>query len=118
MVRKSIEKQSIRLWSNASDKAKFDRYNRLIDRSLKLVLDDEKMTEALRGNNVNALGSHARLILHHDPYDIRKAQSKTLEKLGRVRGLDNKQINGYQTFYTVAIDEKGRKCPSGWHFDL
>ena len=64
----------------------------------------EKLTEALRKNNVNALGSHARLILYHNPCDIRKAQSKTLEKLGRVRGLDNKQINGYQTFNTVAIE--------------
>ena len=108
MVRKIIENQSIRLWSNASDKAEFDRCKRLIDGSLKSVLDDEKMTEALRENSVNALGSHDRLILLHDPCDIRKEQSKTLEKLGRVRALDNKPINGYQTFNTVAIDEKGK----------
>ena len=108
MVRKIIENQSIRLWSNASDKAKFDRCKRLIDGSLKSVLDDEKMTEALRENSVNALGSHDRLILLHDPCDIRKEQSKTLEKLGRVRALDNKPINGYETFNTVAIDEKGK----------
>ena len=112
MVRKIIENQSIRLWSNASDKAEFDRCKRLIDGSLKSVLDDEKMTEALRENSVNALGSHDRLILLHAPCDIRKEQSKTLEKLGRVRALDNKPINGYQTFNTVAIDEKGKNvCP-------
>ena len=63
MVRKIIENQSIRLWSNASDKAEFDRCKRLIDGFLKSVLDDEKMTEALRENSVNALGSHDRLIL-------------------------------------------------------
>ena len=38
MVRKIIENQSIRLWSNASDKAEFDRCKRLIDGSLKSVL--------------------------------------------------------------------------------
>ena len=35
MVRKVIENQSIRLWSNASDKAELERCERLIDGSLK-----------------------------------------------------------------------------------
>ena len=108
MVRKIIENKSTRLWSNASDKAEFDRSKRLIDGALKSVLDDEKITSALRENSVNSLGSHDRLILLHDPCDIRKAQSKILEKLGRVSTLDKERINGYQTFNTVAIDEKGR----------
>ena len=54
------------------------------------------------------MGDLDRVILLHDPCDIRKAQSQVLENLGRVRSLDNKRINGYQTFNTVAIDEKGR----------
>ena len=109
MAHKIIENKSIRLWSNAKDRGEFERSKRLIDGSLKSVLDDEKIGGALRENSVNSLGDLDRLILLHDPCDIRKAQSKSLEKLGRVRSLDNDGINGYQTFNTVAIDEKGRK---------
>lgn len=109
MVEKIVENKSIRIWSNAKDKAEFDRHKSLLDGSLKSVLDDEKISEALRENGVQALQGKDRLILLHDPCDIRKEYSKQLENLGKVRSLDNEIINGYSTFNTVAVDENRKK---------
>lgn len=109
MVEKIVENKSIRIWSNAEDKAEFDRHKSLLDGSLKSVLDDEKISRALRENGVQALQGKERLILLHDPCDIRKEYSRQLENLGKVRSLDNEIINGYSTFNTVAIDEGSKR---------
>jgi hypothetical protein len=109
MVQKIVENRSIRIWSNAKDKAEFDRHKSLLDGSLKSVLDDEKISEALQKNGVQALQGRERLILLHDPCDIRKKYSRELENLGKVRSLDNEIINGYSTFNTIAIDENSKK---------
>jgi len=109
MVQKIVENKSIRIWSNAKDKAEFDRHKSLLDGSLKSVLDDEKISEALQKNGVQALQGKERLILLHDPCDIRKEYSRELENLGKVRSLDNEIINGYSTFNTIAIDESSKK---------
>lgn len=109
VIKKIVENRSIRIWSNAEDKAEFDRHKSLLDGSLKSVLDDEKISEALRKNGAQALQGGERLVLLHDPCDIRKEYSWGLENLGKVRSLDNKIINGYCTFNTVAIDENSKK---------
>ena len=45
----------------------------------------------------------------HDACDIRKEHSRKLEKLGKVRSLNGKIINGYSTFNTVSVDEKTKE---------
>ena len=80
MVHKIIENKSIRLWSNALDRAEFERSRRLIDGSLKSVLDDEKIADALRENSVNSLSDFSRLILLHDPCDIRMRYSQSAKQ--------------------------------------
>lgn len=109
MIQKIIENKSIRIWSNSEDKAEFDRQKSLLDGSLKSVLDDKKISDALGENSVNAIGDSNRLILLHDPCDIRKESSKQLENLGKVRSLDNEIINGYSTFNTVAVNENDKR---------
>jgi hypothetical protein len=96
------------LWSIADDKAEFDRSKRLLDGSLKSVLDAEKTAAAIREHSLAAMGDAARLIILHDPCDIRKAYAEKLEKLGRVRDLDGNMINGYSTFNTVGVDVLGK----------
>jgi hypothetical protein len=109
LVQNIIEHKSIRLWSISEDKAEFERSKRLLDGSLKSVLDDQKISAAIREHSVAALGDEARLIVLHDPCDIRKEHAAVLEKLGKVRDLDGNLINGYSTFNTVAVDVTGKK---------
>ncbi len=108
MVHQIIENKAIQLWANARNRAEFERYRRLISGKLKSVLDDKKICTALLNKTVGSLGDQERLILLHDPCDIRKKYSKELENLGKVRSLDNKIINGYKTFNTVAVNVRGK----------
>ena len=108
LVENIIEHKSIRLWTISEDKAEYDRSKRLLDGSLKSVLDEEKTSGAIREHSVAALGDEARLIILHDPCDIRKKYAEDMENIGRVRDLDGKMINGYSTFNTVAVDVEGK----------
>ena len=109
LVQNIIEHKTTRLWSISDDKAEYERSKRLLDGSLKSVLDDEKISRAIRDHSVAALGDETRLIVLHDPCDIRKEHAEVLEKLGTVRDLDGELINGYSTFNTVAVDVGGKK---------
>ena len=109
LVQNIIEHKTIRLWTISKDKAEFERSKRLLDGSLKSVLDDKKISAAIREHSVGALGEEGRLIVLHDPCDIRKEQAQEMEKLGKVRDLEGKLINGYSTFNTVAVDVAGKK---------
>ena len=73
-----------------------------MDGSLKSVLDDKKLSAAICEHSVAGMGDEARLIVLHDPCDIRKEQAKVLEKLGTVRDLDDNLINGYSTLNSIA----------------
>ncbi len=103
-----IEYKTIRLWTLSKDVAAYERNRRLLNGKLKSVLDDGKISSALRERGVASVGDKDCLILLHDPCDIRKEYSKELESLGKVRSLDGKIINGYSTFNTVMVDERGK----------
>ena len=109
LVQNIIEHKSIQLWTISADRAEYERSKRLLDGSLKSVLDEEKTSEAIRKHSVAGLGDEARLIMLHDPCDIRKEHSEKLEKIGTVRDLEGRPINGYCTFNTVGVDVKGKK---------
>jgi Transposase DDE domain len=109
LVQNIIEHKSIRLWSISEDKAEYERSKRLLDGSLKSVLDEEKISEAIREYSVAALGEEERLVVLHDPSDIRKEHAEKMEKIGTVRDLDGELINGYCTFNTVGVDIKGKR---------
>ena len=72
LVQKIIEHKTIKLWTISDDKAEYERYMNLLDGSLKSVLDDEQIADALREKSVSAFDDHKRLFLLHDPCDIRK----------------------------------------------
>jgi len=111
MVQTMVEHTSIRLWSISADRAEFVRQKRVVDGSLKAVLDEQTVAEALReiGSREVVLSDDdtATVVLLHDPSDIRKPYSTDLECLGTVRALTGKLVPGYQTFNTVVLDERG-----------
>jgi len=94
MIKKMIEKKTTRLHTIAKDKKEYNRFKSLLDGSLKSVLDNEKISEALRENSVEAMSGQKQIVLIHDPCDIRKKYSKDLESLGKVLDLDQNVING------------------------
>lgn len=55
MIQKMIENKSTRLWKIADGKAEFDRYKSLLNGSLKSVLDDDKISQALCSNSVETI---------------------------------------------------------------
>jgi len=72
-------------------------------------LDEEKTSAAIRAYSVAALGEESRLVVLHDPSDIRKEHAEKMGKIGTVRDLDGEPINGYCTFNTVGVDIKGKR---------
>lgn len=109
LVQNIIEHKSIQLWSISKDRAEYERSKRLLDGTLKSILDEEKIREGIREHSVGALGEEERLVILHDPSDIRKEYGEKMEKIGRVRDLEGEMINGYSTFNSVGVDIKGKK---------
>jgi len=109
LIKRIMERKTTQLFAISKDKKEFNRFKSLIDGSLKSILDNEKISEALRENSVAAMSGQKQVILIHDPCDIRKKYSKELENIGNVLDLDKKVVNGYYTFNTVAIDEDGKR---------
>jgi len=109
LVSKIIEHSCIRIWTISDDKAEFERSRRLLDGSLKSVLDNAKISAALRTLGSDSLPDTGTLIVLHDPCNIRKEHSEKLENLGRVRSLSGDMVNGYSTFNSVAVDPRDKK---------
>jgi hypothetical protein len=78
----------------------------LIDNSLKSVLDDEKIADALIKHSVEKLCNNKRLYIFSDHCDIRKPYAEKQENHGKVRALDGKIVNGYSTLNSVILDER------------
>jgi predicted RNA binding protein with dsRBD fold (UPF0201 family) len=108
-VSQIISKQTIRLWTLATNKKEFERMRTLVNGKLQSVLDDKKISETLRQMSVDGLSDEDVVIALHDPCDIRKEYSEKLENLGIVRDLDGKLVNGYSTFNTVCVNGDGKQ---------
>jgi len=67
MIQKIIEKKTVRLFKVADDKKEYNRYKSLLDGSLKSVLNNEKISPALRENSIEAMSDQKQIILIHFP---------------------------------------------------
>ena len=93
----------------SNNKKEFDRNKTLINGSLKSVLDNRKISQALIDNSVEKLSSNKRLYIFSDHSDIRKPYSKELENLGKVRDLNSNIINGFTTLGSIILDENKKE---------
>ena len=109
LVKEMIEKKTIKLWTLAKDRAEYERHHRLVDASLKSVVDEAVVRESLTQTALNSAGDDPCVVALHDPCDIRKPYSQEMENLGKVRALNGDIINGYCTFNTVICDGSGKK---------
>jgi len=80
----------------------------LLDNSLNEVLDDKKISEALKENSIEKFSGKKRLYLPSDHCDIRKKHSWKMENIGKVLDLNKKVINGFSTLASIVIDENKR----------
>jgi len=78
LIHKIMENKTIRLFTIADDKKEYNRYKSLLDGSLKSVLDNNKISQALRDNSAEIMSKHKQITLIHDPCDIRKEYSQKL----------------------------------------
>lgn len=81
----------------------------MIDGSLKNVLDEKKISKALKDKSVEKLQGNKRIYIFSDHSDSRKPYSKKLENLGKVRALNGDIINGYTTLGSVILDENKKE---------
>lgn len=104
-----VSAQTTQLWTIAKDANEYERMHNLFSGKLKSILNDEKISSALREKTAISLGGEELVFALHDPCDIRKPYSKKLDNIGRVRDLDGNMINGYSTLGTVCLSSDGRK---------
>ena len=109
VVSKMVANQTTRLWTISTDEREFERMRDLFNGRLKSVLDNEKISAALREEMATELGNSEVVYALHDPCDIRKRYSEKLENLGIVRDLEGKLIHGYSSFNTVCVSSDGKK---------
>ncbi len=101
--------QTTQLWTLAEDANEYERMHNLFSGRLKSVLNDKKVSSAMREKTVISLGDEKLVFALHDPCDIRKPHSKKLENIGKVRDLDGNIINGYSTLGTVCLSADGQE---------
>ena len=77
----------------------------MLDNSLKEVLDNEKVSKALKENSIEKFSNKKRVYVPSDHCDIRKKCSWKMENIGKVRDLEGRIINGFSTLASVVIDE-------------
>jgi len=78
----------------------------LINGTLKTVLDDKKISEALIKNSVEKISKTSKKVyILSDHSDIRKPYSTSLDNLGKVRDLNGNIINGNTVLGSIILDE-------------
>jgi len=100
-----VEYKTPRIHAISANRNEYDRYKTLLDNSLKEVLDDKKVSKALKENSIGKFSGKKRVYVPSDHCDIRKKHSWKMENIGKVLDLDKKVINGFTTLASVAIDE-------------
>jgi len=105
LIKKMVEHKTPRIHALSADRNEYDRSKTLLDNSLKEVLDDKKVSKALKENSIEKFSGKKRVYVPSDHCDIRKKHSWKMENIGKVLNLDKKVINGFSTLSSVAIDE-------------
>jgi len=104
-IRKIVEHKTPRVHAISADRNEYDRNKTLLNNSLKEVLDDKKVSQALKENSIEKFSGKKRIYVPSDHCDIRKKLSWKMENIGKVLDLDKKVINGFSTLASIAIDE-------------
>jgi hypothetical protein len=94
----------LRIFSFSKDKNEYEMFHSLLKGHHVFTLNSETLLAEVRCKAQASLSQSTRIYLIHDPSEIRKENSGSLEYLGKVQSLKKTVINGYKTFNSVAID--------------
>ena len=92
------------LWTLSESSAEYTRYTRMLNGSLKNIVDSSKLNIALLAHGSSYFKDKDYAIILHDPSDIRKPHSQQLDGLGKVRSFSGSIINGFRTFNSVGVN--------------
>lgn len=96
------------MWSISDQKSEYQKYHRLLDGSLKTVVDNAKLNAALLANSSDYFRDKSYFVVAHDPSEIRKPHSSEASNLCKVKDFNGQLINGYKTQNSVVMDRKGK----------
>ena len=108
MIEKLISTKRSNLYTISEDTNEYTRNHRMLDGSLKTVLDSEKLNISLLANNSEYFKDRDYVVVLHDPSDIRKKYSQEADHLCKVLDLDKKLINGYRSLSSACVDIRGK----------
>ena len=74
---------------------------------LKTIVDTKKLNISSLQNAIPFFKDKTVVCNIHDGSPIRKPESRVLDALGKVKSLNNKIVNGYDTFNSVMVDVHG-----------
>ena len=104
ILEKVLEQGSINLYAISDDKKEYKKLRRTITgENTTNDFHPEQINDVLRAEVRKKDEKADSVILIHDPSEIRKKYTETAENLGKVKDLNNKTINGYSSFNTIAI---------------
>ena len=95
----------LKIWTLSADSNEYERYERLLEGSNKHHLNVSTINSCLRSQNLSELRNSKSILLIHDPSDLRKRYSESMENLDKVRSLENDTVNGYHSFNSIGIGE-------------
>jgi hypothetical protein len=100
-----LTNQNTQLWTLSADSSEYERSKNLLSGRLKNSLNPDAINAETLAAGLSGLSVDKRVELIHDGCDIRKAYSKSLPNLAKVRSLDGDIINGYNTFNSLVIND-------------
>lgn len=106
LINTVILSRTLRIYSMAKDKNEYNSFHGLLSGDYVFTLDSETLLSEVREKAAASTSQSERVYIIHDPSDIRKENSQSLEHIGKVQSLKKTTINGYKTFNSIAIDPK------------
>ena len=95
----------LKIWTLSADSNEYERYERLLEASNKHHLNVSTINSCLRSQNLSELRSSKSILLIHDPSDLRKRYSESMENLAKVQSLEKDMVNGFHSFNSIGIGE-------------
>ena len=85
LIEKIIGGKNSNIYSISTDKNEYTKNHRMLDGSLKTVLDSNKLNVSLLANATDYFKTKDYVVVLHDPSDIRKKYSKKSETYVKFR---------------------------------
>lgn len=94
--------QHCKLWTLSSDRNEYERWLYQLSKQ-EGGLNMAALNELMLRHSVSDLEGVNAVVVVHDACPLRKPYARQMESIGKVRSLEGKLINGYESFNSVAV---------------